>query len=187
MVLVFYDTQTTGSCTAVDQILQFGDQGRPRSQRTWSLCNPLSAIAVCSSSTVPWLTLPKSLADTDDLLALVCGAEAALLNDLRDYLDQRAEQEAELVAPLIELLERQTQAGLRPLLRKPLKDVRKEMKTKDRHIRGHTLEVLPFKLMRLVGLTYVAARLRGIATGGADVGLVFESTRLVFSRWQIQC
>ena len=95
--------------------------------------------------------------------------------------------EAEIVAPLIEQLERQTQADLRPLLRKPLKDVRKELSAKDRHIRGLALEALAFKLMRLIDLTYVATRLRGIATGGAEVDLVFESTRLVFSRWQIQC
>lgn len=95
--------------------------------------------------------------------------------------------EAEIVAPLIEQLERQTQADLRPMLRKPLKDVRRELSAKDRHIRGLALEALAFKLMRLIDLTYVATRLRGIATGGAEVDLVFESTRLVFSRWQIQC
>lgn len=95
--------------------------------------------------------------------------------------------EAEIVAPLIEQIERQTQADLRPLLRKPLKDIRKELSAKDRHIRGLALEALAFKLMRLIDLTYVATRLRGIATGGAEVDLVFESTRLVFSRWQIQC
>ena len=95
--------------------------------------------------------------------------------------------EAEIVEPLIEQLERQTQADLRPLLRKPLKDVRRELSAKDRHIRGLALEALAFKLMRLIDLTYVATRLRGIATGGAEVDLVFESTRLVFSRWQIQC
>ena len=32
-----------------------------------------------------------------------------------------------------------------------------------------------------------ATRLRGKATGGAEVDIIFESTRLVYSRWQIQC
>ena len=41
--------------------------------------------------------------------------------------------------------------------------------------------------MRLIDLNYVATRLRGDSTGGAEVDLVFESSRLVFSRWQIQC
>ncbi len=33
----------------------------------------------------------------------------------------------------------------------------------------------------------MSTRLRGEATGGAEVDVVFETTRLVFSRWQIQC
>jgi len=55
------------------------------------------------------------------------------------------------------------------------------------HIRGLALEALAFKLMRIIDLDYVATRLRGNATGGAEVDLLFESSRLVFSRWQVQC
>ena len=93
----------------------------------------------------------------------------------------------DIITPIIEQLEQQTQADLRPLLRKPLKEIREELDSKDRHIRGLALEALAFKLMRLVDLTYVATRLRGSATGGAEVDLIFESARLVFSRWQVQC
>ena len=94
---------------------------------------------------------------------------------------------ADIITPLIEQLEQQSQADLRPLLRKPLKEIRTKLNSKDRHIRGLALEALAFKLMRLVDLVYVATRLRGRATGGAEVDLVFESARLVFSRWQVQC
>ncbi len=93
----------------------------------------------------------------------------------------------EIITPLIEQLEQQTQADLRPLLRKPLKEIRKELTSKNRHVRGLALEALAFKLMRLIDLTYVATRLRGSVTGGAEVDLIFESARLVFSRWQVQC
>ena len=72
-------------------------------------------------------------------------------------------------------------------MRKPLKEIREELDSEDRHIRGLALEALAFKLMRLIDLTYVATRLRGSATGGAEVDLIFESARLVFSRWQVQC
>ena len=41
--------------------------------------------------------------------------------------------------------------------------------------------------MRLIDLTYVATRLRAASTGGAEVDLIFESSRLIFSRWQVQC
>jgi len=36
-------------------------------------------------------------------------------------------------------------------------------------------------------MTYVDTRLKSEQTGGAEVDLIFESARLVFSRWQIQC
>lgn len=94
---------------------------------------------------------------------------------------------ADLINPLLEQLEQQTQAELRPLLRKPLVEIREELKSENRHQRGLALEALAFKLMRLIDLAYVATRLRGTTTGGAEVDLVFESARLVFSRWQVQC
>ena len=93
----------------------------------------------------------------------------------------------DIVTPLIEQLEQQTHADLRPLLRRPIKEIREDLDSQDRHIRGLALEALAFKLMRLVDLSYVATRLRGSATGGAEVELIFESARLIFSRWQIQC
>ena len=94
---------------------------------------------------------------------------------------------ADVITPLIEQIEYQTHADLRPLLRKPLTEIRDELDSKNRHIRGLALEALAFKLMRLIDLDYVATRLRGSATAGAEVDLIFESSRLVFSRWQIQC
>ena len=94
---------------------------------------------------------------------------------------------SEVVTPLIEQIEKQTRTDLRPMLRKSLKAIRKEIDSGSRHIRGLALEALAFKIMRLVDLTYVATRLRGDVTGGAEVDLVFEGARLVFSRWQVQC
>lgn len=95
--------------------------------------------------------------------------------------------DADLITPLVEQLEQQTQADLRPLLRKPLHDIRKELDSADKHVRGLALEALAFKLMRMIDLNYVATRLRGTATGGAEVDVIFEGARLVFSRWQVQC
>lgn len=94
---------------------------------------------------------------------------------------------AELITPLIKQLEQRVHADLRPMLRKPLAEILTELPSEDRHVRGLALEALAFKLMRLLDMTYVATRLRGQATGGAEVDLVFESARLVFSRWQVQC
>jgi site-specific DNA-methyltransferase (cytosine-N4-specific) len=73
------------------------------------------------------------------------------------------------------------------LLRRPLSEILSELKSEDRYISGLALEALAFKLMRLLDIGYVATRLRAQATGGAEVDLIFESARLVFSRWQVQC
>ena len=89
--------------------------------------------------------------------------------------------------PLLEQIGKQVGPGLRALLRKSLAEVVQELSVEDKHIRGLALEALAFKLMRLVDLTYVSTRLRGAATGGAEVDLIFEGSRLVFSRWQVQC
>lgn len=93
----------------------------------------------------------------------------------------------EVIGPLLEQLEKQTDSDLRILLRKPLAGILQDLSSKDKHLRGLALEALAFKLMRLLDMTYVATRLRGTATGGAEVDLIFESSRLVFSRWQVQC
>ena len=53
---------------------------------------------MAGEGTVPWLTLPKALADTEDFIAVAGGAEAALLRDLRDYLAQLTEETGSLIA-----------------------------------------------------------------------------------------
>lgn len=94
---------------------------------------------------------------------------------------------ANVVDPLIEQLGRQTDPKLRRLLKRPLSEILVDLDHTDRFVAGLALEALAFKIMRLLDMTYVATRLRANQTGGAEVGLVFESARLVFSRWQIQC
>lgn len=93
----------------------------------------------------------------------------------------------EIFEPLLTQLEKQTTEDLRPLLRKPLVEIVEEISSPDKHTKGLALEALAFKLMRLVDLDYLTTRLRGATTGGAEVDVIFESARLVFSRWQVQC
>ena len=93
----------------------------------------------------------------------------------------------ELIEPLLEQLKQQTDPKLFDLLRKPLARILAEVDAKDKHIRGLALEALAFKLMRLLDMEYVATRLRGHETGGAEVDVIFQSARLMFSRWQVQC
>lgn len=94
---------------------------------------------------------------------------------------------AEVVAPLLDQLKAQTDAKALKLFRKPFAEILTEIDSPDRYVGGLALEALAFKLMRILDMRYVATRLRAQATGGAEVDLIFESDRLVFSRWQIQC
>ncbi len=94
---------------------------------------------------------------------------------------------ADVVDPLLEQLKGQTDPKLLALLRTPLSTILKEMKSKNRYRAGLALEALAFKIMRLLDMTYVATRLRANQTGGAEVDLIFESARLVYFRWQVQC
>ena len=94
---------------------------------------------------------------------------------------------AAAVDPLLEQIGRQTDPKLLRLLRRPLTEILAELDDGDRNVAGLALEALAFKIMRLLDMNYVATRLRANQTGGAEVDLVFESARLVFSRWQIQC
>ena len=93
----------------------------------------------------------------------------------------------DLTGPLLDQLKNQTDPKLLDLLKTPLSTVLAELNSEDRYVAGLALEALAFKLMRLIDLSYVATRLRGTQTGGAEVDLIFEGARLVFSRWQVQC
>lgn len=93
----------------------------------------------------------------------------------------------ELVQPLLEQVREQKDPKLVELQRKPIQDILAEIQSPNRYTAGLALEALAFRLMRIIGMRYVATRLRAERTGGAEVDLVFESDRLVFSRWQIQC
>lgn len=54
----------------------------------------------------------------------------------------------EIFEPLLQQFEKLATDDLRPLLRKPLSQIVKELKSQDKHIKGLALEALAFKLMR---------------------------------------
>ncbi|MEG6504191.1 restriction endonuclease [Nitratidesulfovibrio sp. 1201_IL3209] len=99
-----------------------------------------------------------------------------------------AKLRSDLVEPLLNQLKNQLDPKLIALLTKPLDDILTELDADDKYLAGLALEALAFKLMRILGMDYIATRLRNIsATGGAEVDLIFHSSRLVYSRWQVQC
>lgn len=98
-----------------------------------------------------------------------------------------AKLQVDVVLPMLEQLKQRTDPKLLDLLKRPLSDVMANLDSADKHKSGLALEALAFHLMRLLAMEYQATRLRGESTGGAEVDLIFHSSRLVYSRWQVQC
>ncbi len=103
------------------------------------------------------------------------------------YVSITDQLDRDIISPLLDQIEQQIGQELRRLMRRPFSDILEELDVEDRYVRGLALEALAFKLMFMVDLKYVATRLRGPVTGGAEVDLVFESDRLGYTRWQVQC
>lgn len=93
----------------------------------------------------------------------------------------------EVIMPALAQLKKRLSKKLLQLIRRPLSDILIDVKSQNTHVSGLALEALAFKLMQILDLDYMATRLRGEQTGGAEVDLLFESSRLIYSRWQIQC
>ena len=77
-------------------------------------------------------------------------------------------------------------ANLRSLLRMNVAEIVSRLDSADTYEKGLALEALGFKLMRIVGLDYISTRFRP-RPGRFEVDLLFQSDRLAYSRWQIQC
>lgn len=136
----------------------------------------------------PEKSLPKLVLDALVAAGLIIATKTTLGRGAKPFLvAPTAKLDALLVEPMLAQLAGQTDPRLLALLRKPLADIRTELGSADRHVSGLALEALAFRLMGLLGLDYLATRLRGAATGGAEVDLIFHTARLAYARWQVQC
>ena len=53
---------------------------------------------LAEESEVAWLTLPKAISDTDDMLSVANSEEESLLRALRDYLQKRLEEASQIIS-----------------------------------------------------------------------------------------
>jgi site-specific DNA-methyltransferase (cytosine-N4-specific) len=99
-------------------------------------------------------------------------------------VEPTASLDDEVVVPLLDQL-----GGLHPrlqaLVRMNVADIVARLDA-DTHEKGLALEALGFKLMRIIGLSYLDTRFRP-QPGRFEVDLLFDSDRVAYSRWQIQC
>ncbi len=91
------------------------------------------------------------------------------------------------LAPLLLQQESEMPLELRKGLNRPLSDILTEMASEDTYVKGAALEHLAGRITQLLDLKPKHLRLKSSMTGGTEVDLIAESTRLMFSRWQVQC
>jgi len=79
-------------------------------------------------------------------------------------------------------------AGLLPkeIFEQPLSQILTDLDSPGKHVKGKALELLAIYLARLLDLEFKGWRVRSADTGGAEVDVIVEGARLIFSRWQIQ-
>lgn len=153
---------------------------------------PASEVARLAAATCgekfPETNLPKFVLNALEDAGYIETAQTTTGGAARPLLVAPTEKLAtDVIEPLLKQLESRTDPEFVALLRRPLSHILLDVDSTDKHVAGLALEALAFKIMRLLNLDYVATRLRGTETGGAEVDLIFESSRLVFTRWQIQC
>lgn len=80
------------------------------------------------------------------------------------------------------------EAGLVPkeLFELPLSKILSDLDSSDTYVKGKALELLAIYFTRLLDLEFKGWRLRSADTGGAEVDVIVEGARFIFSRWQIQ-
>lgn len=94
---------------------------------------------------------------------------------------------AEVLAPVLEQIEIIAGKEVIQYCQKSLEDLRTEIDSTDTHVKGLALEAFAIKMMRIINLDFIGTRVMGSQTGGAEVDVLFDTTRLNYSRWQVQC
>lgn len=94
---------------------------------------------------------------------------------------------AEVLAPVLEQIEIIAGKEVIQYCQKSLDTLRTEIDSTDTRIKGLALEAFAIKMMRIIDLDFIGTRVKGNETGGAEVDVLFDTTRLNYSRWQVQC
>ncbi len=98
-----------------------------------------------------------------------------------------AKLSAQVTVPLLDQMADSIPAGVRSLLLLPLGAILADLDSADIHKKGLALEALAFKVLRVAGLNYLDTRYRPRQGGRFEVDVLFDSNRLAYSRWQVQC
>lgn len=93
----------------------------------------------------------------------------------------------EVVQPLLQQFRDQVGNALADAYCKTFSELHSEIHSTDTYKKGLALEAFAIKVMKIIGLDFLKTRYRDIQVGGAEVDVLFDSTRLLYTRWQVQC
>lgn len=138
----------------------------------------------------PVKSLPNSVLKPLELAGLVTSEKTTGGRGAKPHIVRPTELlRKEVIDAILESLINSVGATYRKLIRLPLAAILHDLNLPihETHKRGLALEALSLYLTRLIGLEFVGWRVRAKETSYAEVDAVVEGSRLIFSRWQIQC
>lgn len=92
-----------------------------------------------------------------------------------------------IVLPVLQQLEGKIENEVVEYLQKPLSELRVDINSDNTYLKGIALEAFAIKIMMIIGLDFIRTRLKGSETAGAEIDALFDSSRLLYTRWQVQC
>lgn len=152
---------------------------------------PSNRVADCASAlygvAFPEKSLPKTLAPLVDA-GLVTLTKTTQGRGAKPHLVRPTDKLRNgIVKPLLDKLSSAAGFPAAALWYQPLGTTLQQLRSQDRHVKGQALERLAVYMCWLLDLEFRGWRRRGQDTAGAEVDVLAEAARLVFSRWQIQC
>jgi len=76
---------------------------------------------------------------------------------------------------------------LRSKLRQPLSVILRDLKSRNRNVKGEALEVLALRILIDLGLQPIGFRTRARETDYAETDLTADGLHLYYARWLVQC
>lgn len=132
-------------------------------------------------------SLPKTVLFPLQDLGYITAKKSTAGRGAKPYLVFRTEKfHDEISEPILEVAAKKAQLVPRELFERPLVSILAALKAKDAFVKGQALELLAIYFARLLDLDFRGWRVRSGETGGAEVDVIVEGARLIFSRWQIQ-
>jgi len=131
--------------------------------------------------------LPKTILRPLEETGYIVAEKSTAGRGAKPYLVYRTDKfRDEISDPILEMAAAKAQLVPRELFERPLAGILADLKAPDKHTKGQALELLAIYFTRLLDLEFKGWRTRSAETGGAEVDVIVEGARLIFSRWQIQ-